>query len=336
LSEKVEANPKLKEALGRVLEATKGTPRFLELVREFHITDQDPALLEIAVMNPGNSTGVEAARLILASRNNDVARQLARRHETPSKSPKRWATRPTSRSFRCCNRSSWIRLGMSPCADRPFARSRKFRKARRRCSSSPKAQQLPDDVKLVTGFELSTFAGPTFKTEAWSRWLRRPAGTHSAAADQLHVVRQLLCFGELEQRRRAFLNLRERANGLSAQGDIPSRIHDDRLQQRNDLLVGRVAQRFGTLTAFVPASELASNIVFRLARINRAASTPVEIAGFMTADFEQRGVLVCDMDSRTSSRNRGVPLVASSTLPSASFSLGWASTFSGPRRSAPQ
>src|SRR5213083_3293761 len=57
--EKVEANPKLKEALGKVLETTKGTPRFVELVRDFHVQDQDPALLEIAIANPGNSTGVE-------------------------------------------------------------------------------------------------------------------------------------------------------------------------------------------------------------------------------------------------------------------------------------
>ena len=67
--EKVEANPKLKEALGNVLEATKGTPQFVELVRDFHVKDQDPALLKMAVDNPNNSTGVEAARMILASRN---------------------------------------------------------------------------------------------------------------------------------------------------------------------------------------------------------------------------------------------------------------------------
>src|SRR5213083_824385 len=70
--EKVEANPKLKEALGKVLEATKGTPRFVELVRDFHVQDQDPALLEIAIANPGNSTGVEAIRLILAGRNSKL------------------------------------------------------------------------------------------------------------------------------------------------------------------------------------------------------------------------------------------------------------------------
>lgn len=67
--EKVEANPKLKEALGQVLEATRGTPRFIELVRDFHVTNQEPALLDIAVANPYNSAGVEATRLILASGN---------------------------------------------------------------------------------------------------------------------------------------------------------------------------------------------------------------------------------------------------------------------------
>src|SRR5712675_831172 len=54
--EKVEANPKLKEALGKVLEATKGTPRFVELVSLFHIKDQDSALLEISVKNQHNTT----------------------------------------------------------------------------------------------------------------------------------------------------------------------------------------------------------------------------------------------------------------------------------------
>ncbi|PYK57447.1 MAG: hypothetical protein DME21_17270, partial [Verrucomicrobia bacterium] len=47
--EKVNANPKLKEALEKVLEATKGTPQFVELVRDFNVKDQDATLLELAV-----------------------------------------------------------------------------------------------------------------------------------------------------------------------------------------------------------------------------------------------------------------------------------------------
>jgi putative heme-binding domain-containing protein len=63
--EKVNANPKLKEALDKVVEATKGTPQFVELVRDFGIKDQNPALLEVAVRNSGTSAGVEAMRLII-------------------------------------------------------------------------------------------------------------------------------------------------------------------------------------------------------------------------------------------------------------------------------
>lgn len=70
--EKVEANPKLKEALERVLEATRGTPQFVELVRDFKVQDRDPELLEIAVGNPNNSTGVQAARLLLAHHRLDL------------------------------------------------------------------------------------------------------------------------------------------------------------------------------------------------------------------------------------------------------------------------
>jgi putative heme-binding domain-containing protein len=70
--EKVDANPKLKEALERVLEATRGTPQFVELVRDFKIQDRDPALLEIAVRNPNNSEGVQAVRLLLAHHSLDL------------------------------------------------------------------------------------------------------------------------------------------------------------------------------------------------------------------------------------------------------------------------
>ena len=64
--EQVNGNPKLKEALGRVLEATRGTPQFLKLVQQFELTDQNAGLLEIAVRNPADESGVAAMRLILA------------------------------------------------------------------------------------------------------------------------------------------------------------------------------------------------------------------------------------------------------------------------------
>jgi len=70
--EKVEANPKLKEALANVLEATRGTPQFVELVREFKIKDQDAALVEVAVRNSNSGAGADAARLLLENKAYDL------------------------------------------------------------------------------------------------------------------------------------------------------------------------------------------------------------------------------------------------------------------------
>lgn len=59
----LEANPTLKAAVVRVLETTRGTPQFVEIVRDFNLTGHAPALLEFAAANPTNSLGVEAVRL---------------------------------------------------------------------------------------------------------------------------------------------------------------------------------------------------------------------------------------------------------------------------------
>jgi putative heme-binding domain-containing protein len=61
-------NPKLKDALLKLLEKTRGTPNFVKLVQHFNLTDQNPGLLEVAIQHPASDTGVEAMRLILANR----------------------------------------------------------------------------------------------------------------------------------------------------------------------------------------------------------------------------------------------------------------------------
>ena len=63
--EQVKANPRLTEALGKVLEATRGTPQFVQLVTQFQISGQNAGLLEVAVKNPTDEAGVTAARLVL-------------------------------------------------------------------------------------------------------------------------------------------------------------------------------------------------------------------------------------------------------------------------------
>ena len=61
-------NPKLKEAVLKVLAKTQGTPNFVRLVQQFKLTDQGPGLLEVAARYPDNETGVAAMRLLLGQR----------------------------------------------------------------------------------------------------------------------------------------------------------------------------------------------------------------------------------------------------------------------------
>ena len=63
--EQVKANPRLTEALGKVIEATRGTPQFVQLVSQFQIQGQNAGLLEVAAKNPTDDAGVTAARLVL-------------------------------------------------------------------------------------------------------------------------------------------------------------------------------------------------------------------------------------------------------------------------------
>ena len=61
----LEANPALKGAVLKVLEKTKGTPQFIEIVRDFELKGQTKELVDFAGRNPTNSIGVEALRIAL-------------------------------------------------------------------------------------------------------------------------------------------------------------------------------------------------------------------------------------------------------------------------------
>lgn len=62
----LEANPALKAAVLRVVESTRGTPQFVELIRDFKLQGQEQALLDYAASHPADSAGAEAMRLLLA------------------------------------------------------------------------------------------------------------------------------------------------------------------------------------------------------------------------------------------------------------------------------
>ena len=61
--------PALKSAIDSMLVVTKGTPQFIELVRDFKIPGQGAALLEIAAKDPKAATSNEAMKLLLEEEN---------------------------------------------------------------------------------------------------------------------------------------------------------------------------------------------------------------------------------------------------------------------------
>ncbi|HTD66161.1 MAG TPA: c-type cytochrome [Candidatus Limnocylindria bacterium] len=64
----LDQKPMVKAAVHRVLEKTRGTPNFVKLVQHFKLTNQNAGLLEVAINNPQDESGVAAMRLVLASK----------------------------------------------------------------------------------------------------------------------------------------------------------------------------------------------------------------------------------------------------------------------------
>ena len=56
----------MKGALDKALAAARGTPRYIEIVRDFHIKGQGEALLDIAIAHPNDPLANDALKLVLA------------------------------------------------------------------------------------------------------------------------------------------------------------------------------------------------------------------------------------------------------------------------------
>jgi putative heme-binding domain-containing protein len=64
-------NPALQERVLKVLEKTRGTPGFVRLVKHFGLKGQEAGLLEVAMAQPKEENGIEAARLVLTGAQSD-------------------------------------------------------------------------------------------------------------------------------------------------------------------------------------------------------------------------------------------------------------------------
>jgi len=81
----LEQNAKVKEAVLKLLEKTRGTPDFLRLVEHFKIKGHETALVDLAVEHRGDETGAAAVRYVLSTGNSALIEQrLQGRDAAPS------------------------------------------------------------------------------------------------------------------------------------------------------------------------------------------------------------------------------------------------------------
>lgn len=71
----LQSNPELKLAVYQLLEKVRGTDKFVEIVKEFHLKDCDPGLLDIAMKSPSSETGVDAMRVLLSHNSAELLRK---------------------------------------------------------------------------------------------------------------------------------------------------------------------------------------------------------------------------------------------------------------------
>ncbi len=161
-------NPKIKEAVFKVLEKTRGTASFVKLVKLFKLTDQSAGLLEVALQNPGNETGVEAVRMLLANHDFPLL-------QTTLEGTNATAATKTAEALGNTNAREATRL-LLPLLDDPkrdVALRKQVVRALAQTSDGAmallklaKEERLGEDVKSIASAELNRARWPELKEQA--------------------------------------------------------------------------------------------------------------------------------------------------------------------------
>jgi putative heme-binding domain-containing protein len=183
----LESNPAVKNAVLKVLEQVKGTPQFVDIVRDFKIKGQEPALLEFACKEPGSSAAAEAVRIVL---HNDGTNLISEELDTTNGVAMVEALGNT--------REKEIvpllgpRLG-AKVHDPAFRRKAVHALAGIRDGAElllrlAKEERLPEDVRFIASSDLNNAHWPEIKTEA-SKVLPLPAAQN---AQPLQPISELI------------------------------------------------------------------------------------------------------------------------------------------------
>jgi putative heme-binding domain-containing protein len=161
----LEANPRVKAVVIKLLEQVRGTPQFVEIVRDFNIQGRETSLLEIAAQDPSGPAGVEAMRLVLHKDDlgplklalegtNDV-----RITEALGNTSEKSIVPLLQPIVSDMSRSSTLRKE----AVRALA---KVQEGAAALLELARAQQLPDDLRLTASSELNSVRWENLRTQA--------------------------------------------------------------------------------------------------------------------------------------------------------------------------
>ena len=175
--EAVNGNPKLKEALGKVLAATRGTPQFVQLVEQFKLADQNPGLIEVAVRHPSAEAGVTALRLVLASGDTAALSTVLTGKDTTAATKLVEALGNTN-----AKQLAGLLLPLIPDLARDASLRKQAVRALARTQDGAAGllrlageDKLPADLRFTAGVELNSVRWPELKAEA-AKLLPPPPG----------------------------------------------------------------------------------------------------------------------------------------------------------------
>lgn len=178
----LEANPKLKQTVLKVLEKTRGTPGFMKLVQQFKLPGQNRGLLEVTIAQPSSESGIEAMRMILASGDRGVIEKALAETNTAVAIKTAEALGNTGE-----RQAAQLLLPVIEDTQRDTALRRQAVRALARTSEGARnllalagEQKLGEDLKFTASAELNRAPWPDIKAGA-AKLLPLPSGQNSQA-----------------------------------------------------------------------------------------------------------------------------------------------------------
>lgn len=158
----LEGNAALKAAVLRVLEKTRGTPQFVDIVRDFNLKGHAPALLEYATKYPIEQSAAEAFRLATAELGQDTIPKLLDSTNAVATVQLMANTRDKAfeQQLKPLVEKSEKPLPVRQAAVQSLARTQD---GARYLLDLAKSEKLPADVKLTASSELNLAPWPEIK-----------------------------------------------------------------------------------------------------------------------------------------------------------------------------